>query len=153
MHKVWFAGDIYPEDLSKVHKDQEVIIDPGNGAGFLHGKVSFISPAMDPNSRTIKIRALMDNPGGALRADMYVQGNVIIKQRVALVASKSALIRLKDVVYVYKRTPGNIFKKIPVTTDAESLDNVSVTQGLSDGDEVVSEGGLLLDAALNGAGT
>jgi RND family efflux transporter MFP subunit len=153
LSKVWFAGDIYPEDLQKVKKNQEVVIDPGSGTPALHGKVSFISPAMDPTSRTIKIRALMDNPGSALRADMYVQGNVIISRRTAVIAPKSALIRLQDTTFVFKRLPGNIFKKTSVVTDGESADSVSIKQGLDDGDEVVSQGGLLLDAALNGAGT
>ena len=108
---------------------------------------------MDPNSRTIKIRVLMDNPGSQLRADMYVQGNIILSRRTAIIAPKSALVRLQDTTFVFKRFPGNIFKKILITTDGESVDTVSVSKGLGDGDEVVSQGGLLLDAALNGAGT
>jgi RND family efflux transporter MFP subunit len=112
LSKVWFAGDIYPEDLPKVHKNQEVVIDQGSGNPACHGKVSFISPAMDPNSRTIKIRVLMDNPGSQLRADMYVQGNIILSRRVAIIAPKSALIRLQDTNFVFKRLPGNIFKKV-----------------------------------------
>jgi membrane fusion protein, copper/silver efflux system len=153
LSKVWFAGDIYPEDLPKVKKNQDVVIDPGNGNGALRGKVSFISPAMDPNSRTIKIRALIDNPGSQLRTDMYVQGNVIINKRTAVIAPKSALVRLEDTTFAFKRLPGNIFKKVTIVTDGESTDSVAVKQGLDDGDEVVSQGGLLLDAALNGAGT
>jgi RND family efflux transporter MFP subunit len=153
LSKVWFAGDIYPEDLPKIKKNQEVVIDPGNGAGALRGRVSFISPAMDPISRTIKIRALIENPGSELRADMYVQGNVIISRRTAVIAPKSALVRLGDKVFSFKRLPGNIFKKVTIATDGDSGDTVSVSQGLNDGDSVVSEGGLLLDAALNGAGT
>jgi cobalt-zinc-cadmium efflux system membrane fusion protein len=136
-----------------VHKDQEILIDPENGAPAVHGKISFISPAMDPNSRTIKIRALMDNPGTYLRADMYVQGNVIIQERVGLIAPKNALVRLHDSVFAFRRLPGNVFQRVSVETDGESLNSVSVSKGLSEGDEVVSEGGLLLDAALSGDST
>lgn len=153
LSKVWFAGDIYPEDLKKIHKNQEVVIDPGTGGSFLRGRISFISPAVDPNSRTIKIRALIENPGSQLRADMYVQGNIIISTRTALVAPKNTLVRLQDKTFCFKRLPGNVFKKVLVTYDGESTDSISVTQGMEDGDEVVSEGGLLLDGALNGAGT
>ena len=150
LSKVWFAGDIYPEDLSKVHQGQEVEIEPGDGAIALHGKVSFISPAMDPNTRTIKIRALMENPGSQLRADMYVQGFVILSRRTAVIAPKNSLVRLDDTTFAFKRLPGNLFKKVSVATDGETTTTVSVTSGLSDGDEVVTEGGLLLDAALHG---
>ncbi len=150
LSKVWFAGDIYVEDLRKVHKNQEVVIDTLEGQPPIHGKVSFISPVVDPNTRTIKIRALMDNPGSQLRADMYVKGNLILSRRTALVAPKSALVRLRDSVFCFKRMPGNIFKRVQVTVEAESSDSVAVTQGLEDEDQVVTEGGLLLDAALNG---
>jgi hypothetical protein len=46
--------------------------------------------------------------------------------------------------------PGNLFKKVSIKTNGESSDAVAITEGLSDGDEVVSQGALLLDAALNG---
>jgi hypothetical protein len=95
----------------------------------------------------------MDNPGSQLRADMYVQGNIILSRRVAVIAPKSALIRLQDTTFVFKRFPGNVFKKVLISTNGESSDSVAISQGLDDGDEIVSEGGLLLDAALNGAGT
>lgn len=153
LSKVWFAGDIYVEDLRKVRKNQEVVIDTLEGQPPIHGKVSFISPVVDPNTRTIKIRALMDNPGSQLRADMYVKGNLILSRRTALVAPKSALVRLRDVVFCFKRMPGNIFQRVPLTIEAESSDSVAVSEGLKDGDEVVTEGALLLDAALTGDGS
>lgn len=153
LSKVWFAGDIYPEDLPKIHKDQEVVIDAGNGTPALKGKISFISPVVDPTSRTIKIRALMDNPGNQLRADMYVQGNIIISTRTALIAPKSSLVRLEDTVFCFKRLPGNVFKKVSITSNGETSDQIAVSKGLDAGDEVVSEGGLLLESALNGEGS
>lgn len=148
LSKVWFAGDIYPEDLPKVRKNQEVIIDAEDGAPRLHGTVSFISPVIDPNTRTIKIRALIENPGSQLRADMYVQGSVIIKKRTGLIAPKTALVHLRDSVFTFKRLPGNVFKRVSIMTDGESADSISVSKGLDEGDEVVSEGALLLDSAL-----
>jgi Cu(I)/Ag(I) efflux system membrane fusion protein len=152
LNKVWFAGDLYPEDLPKVHKDQEVIIDPGNGTPSLHGKVSFISPVIDPSSRTIKIRALIENPHSQLRADMYVQGSVVLRKQVALLASKNILVRAKNSIFCFKRMAGNVFKKIVVNVAAENSDTIAVSDGLSEGDEVVTEGGLLLDGALNSEG-
>lgn len=148
LSKVWFAGDLYPEDISKVHKDQEVIIEAAPGRPALHGKVSFISPMIDPNTRTIKIRALMDNPGSQLRADMYVKGNLIISTKMALLAPKTALIRLRDSLFCFIRQPNNIFKRVIVKVGSESGEKAEITDGLKNGDEVVTEGALLLDAAL-----
>jgi hypothetical protein len=66
------------------------------------------------------------------------------------VGPRSALVRLRDTVFCFKRLPGNLFKRVEVKIDNETGDRVSFSQGVENGDEVVSEGGLLLDAALNG---
>ena len=85
LSKVWFLGDLYPEDLPKVKKDQDVIIQGVAGEPPLHGKVSFISPFVDPTVRSIKIRAVIDNPNMGLRADMYVQGSLLLNTTKAVV--------------------------------------------------------------------
>jgi len=145
--KVWFSGDLYPEDLQKVHKDQEIVI--ATEGEKLHGKVSFISPVVDAVARTIKIRALMDNPKLLLKADLYVQGSLLLSNKKALVIPSQAVIRLQDIYSVFKKIENNKFQKVPVQISNEQNDLVAISDGLKDGDEVVSTGALLLDAALD----
>jgi len=160
LSKVWFSGDIFPEDLEKVHKDQEVYINAVGVDKPLSGKVSFISPLVDPNTRSIKIRVLMDNPKEALKADEYVQGNVVLSRASAVVVPTPAVIRVADDTFVFKRiTPRSVeekpafldFQRVKVTIGTEQSGLIAVTSGLADGDEVIGEGSLLLDAALNTA--
>ncbi len=148
---VWFAGDVYPEDLAKVHKNQELNIDLADGSLPIAGKVSFISPVVDPASRTIKIRALMSNPGGKLRGDMYVRGHLTLSKRLALTVPSKALLRLNDATFIFRRVSGNIFKKVPVEVGKEQDGVALIVSGIEAGNEVVAEGGLLLDAALSSA--
>jgi membrane fusion protein, copper/silver efflux system len=146
--KVWFSGDLYSEDLPRVHKDQEVIIDGIPGSEPLHGQISFISPIVDPNARTIKIRALIDNPGGMLRADMYVHGGVILSRKQALLIPTTSVIRVGDKEFVYKRTQSDLVQRVPVTTKEEFQNQTAVVSGLTAGDEIVTKGGLFLEGAL-----
>ncbi len=146
--KVWFAGDIYPEDVTKIHKNQEVMIEPMDGGKPVHGKVNFISPVVDPTSRTIKVRALVENPGDSLKADMYVRGYITLKNREALLIPKDAIIRLGAGIFCFKKVGQNDFRKVSVQISGEESDGIAVSGGLQDGDTVVSQGGLLLDAAL-----
>ncbi len=148
LNKVWFSGDLYPEDLSKVHKDQEVTITPEGSSLSISGRVSFISPVVDPVARTIKIRALMTNPGSTLRADMYVQGNIILNKKRLLVIPTNALVHLDDKEAVFKRLDKERFRKVEVKTADSRNGQTAVLSGLNAGDQVVSEGALLLDAAL-----
>lgn len=160
LSKVWFSGDIYPEDLPKVHKGQQAFINAVGVDKPLFGTVFFISPLVDPSTRSIKIRAMMDNPGNALKADEYVQGNVVLSKRDALLVPTPAIVRTPDGLVIYKRTTaptieGSVasldFKKVPVTVSEERSGVSAVTSGLSDGDEIVSDGAWLLEAALNSA--
>jgi len=146
---IWFAGDLYPADLDKVHKGQEIVINPDNGGPAIHGKLSFISPMIDATTRTIKVRAEMENPENSLRLDMYVRGNVILSQRVALTIPKGALVREGNSFICFKEFPNHIFKRVIIETTGESGDSVIVSKGLDMGDQVVSEGALLLISALS----
>jgi membrane fusion protein, copper/silver efflux system len=160
LSKVWFLGDLYPEDLPKVHKGQEVRVIVPNEKNILKGTISFVSPIIDPNSRTIKVRALIDNPGGILRGDMFVQGNLILNNRQALVIPTDSIIRTAEGEAVFKRTSAqslekateNVqFQKVIVKLGPERQGMSAIAAGLQDGDEVVSDGALLLDEALNTA--
>jgi RND family efflux transporter MFP subunit len=145
---IWFMGDLYPADLDKVHKGQDLVVTPDIGAKSVHGKVSFISPLIDPVTRTIKIRAEMENPENSLRLDMYVRGNVILNQKEALIMPKSALVRDGSGFVAFKELPNNVFKRVPIETLGESGALVIISKGLQAGDQVVSDGALLLVSAL-----
>jgi Cu(I)/Ag(I) efflux system membrane fusion protein len=149
--KVWFTGDLYPEDVLKVHKGQEVQIDSPDGEKIL-GSVSFISPVVDPQARTIKIRSLMDNPKFILKADMYVQGSLLLQRKQKLVIPTRALTRLENSYTVFKRISDGQFQKVKVEVGTEQGEFTSIESGLKDGDEVISDGSaLLLNATLNTA--
>jgi membrane fusion protein, copper/silver efflux system len=156
--KVWFSGDIYPEDLPKVKKNQEVYINVVGIDHELKGKVSFISPLVDPSTRSIKIRALIDNPKEALKADQYVQGNVVLEDKTALVVPTKAIVRTPEGLVAYKRVnsktvegkeSGADFQRVPVQVGSEQNGKTAVISGLNDGEEIVIDGAWLLDAALN----
>ena len=157
---VWFTGDLYPEDLPKIKKNQKVIINVEGLNKPVFGKLSFISPLVDPVTRSIKIRALMDNPNGYLRQDMYVQGSVTLSEKKALLIPDTAVVRSPEGDVVYKRLdpqtvemnpPSLQFKKIPVKVSAMQGGMAAISDGLQEGDEVVSQGALLLDGVLNQA--
>jgi RND family efflux transporter MFP subunit len=147
--KVWFAGDLYPEDLAKVHKDQEIAIDIEGMEHHATGKISFISPIVDPTTRTVKLRAVIDNPGGVLRSDMYVRGDITLSKKLALQVPKQAVIVMSDVGFCFKQTKEDVFQRVEVKIGEEKNGKVTILSGLSPNDKIVSEGTLLMNAALN----
>jgi len=158
LSKVWFAGDLYPEDLPKAKKNQEVVIRSISGGQPILGHVSFISPVVDTSTRTIKIRALMDNPENLLRADMYVQGSLVLKRKQAILLPNEAIVRTPNGHIVFKQLdPPSIegggrhikVKKVEIQLGSERQGFTEITSGILEGESVVTDGALLLYAALN----
>ena len=147
--QVWFTGDVYPENLSKIHKDQEIQIVFQDRKEPLRGVVSFISPVIDVNSRTIKIRALIDNSENQLKADMVVPSSIILEKRFAITVPIEATIRLDKETVLFLKTGERSFKKVAVELRKEQEGRIEIVSGINSGDEIATKGVLLLSAALN----
>jgi Cu(I)/Ag(I) efflux system membrane fusion protein len=148
--KVWFMGNLYSGDLGRVHSGQTIIIDTGGLGKPVTGRLSFISPVIDPNAHTIKVRALIDNPSGVLRAGMVVQGSLALNNKTALVVPQTALLNLHNEFFCYKAVGQDRFKKVPVQVGREYGSLAEVLDGLTSGDQVVSAGGITLDQSFDG---
>jgi cobalt-zinc-cadmium efflux system membrane fusion protein len=63
MTSVWVLANIYQSDLAYVKVGNEVTVQTDAYPGTFRGKISFISPALDPNTRTLQARIVVENPG------------------------------------------------------------------------------------------
>lgn len=150
LDQVWFSGDLYSEDLGKVHPGQKIEIQTEGLSKPLDGEISFISPVIDPNAHTIKIRARINNPDRVLRGGMVVEGDVVLSHKVALVVPETALMNLHDAYFCFKKMGNNRFQEVPVKVAREYAGLATVTDGLNKGDLIVSAGALVLDYAFQG---
>ena len=153
LHKVWFLGDLYPEDLPKVHEGLDVVIDsPMPGSAPVHGTVSFISPIIDPSTRTIKIRILMDNPNLTLRGDMYVEAHIVLSTRSSILVPSTAIFSEGDKNYLFRqlKTDSNVYEKIAVKTGGTLRNQTMLSDGVKPDDVIVADGSLLLNSVISG---
>jgi Cu(I)/Ag(I) efflux system membrane fusion protein len=100
----------------------------------------------DPNSRTLKVRLEMDNPGIVLRPDMFVRVELHAKERPGLSVPSDSIIDegLRKVVFV--STERGVYEPRTVTTGTEYDGRVQILTGLQTGDAVVVSGMFLLDS-------
>ena len=68
---VWVLANVYQADLAYVHSGDDVVVQTDAYPGSFHGRISYVSPAVDPNTRTLQARIIVDNPGEKLKRDMY----------------------------------------------------------------------------------
>ena len=108
------------------------------------GKVSNIASRIDPVTRAIQVRALIDNANMQLRPGMLLKVNVEERMLEGKIIPESALVPLGDKQFVYKVTADNIAQRTEVKIGERRPGIVHIKQGLQSGDVIVAEGALRL---------
>jgi membrane fusion protein, heavy metal efflux system len=154
LDKVWVLGDLYEMDMARVHKGApatvSVVAYPDK---VFMGTVDWVSGSLDPNTRTAKVRCTFDNPDKLLRPMMYATVQIAVDQEKALAIPRNSLLRLDNATAVFVEVgdaDGHVrFKKVEVKVDeGESSPWIVVPKGLTAGDKIVVNGGILLSQNL-----
>ncbi len=145
---VWVVGDLYPRDQAAVHVGQPASITVAGYPGLvLHGAVQNISDAVDPVTLTLKVRVVLPNPGYRLKPDMYANMTLTTRTSDVIVVPSTTVIRNGSEVFVFVETAPGKYVRRDVTIGGTHADNDEITQGLNDGDKVVTTGAELLREA------
>jgi len=146
MSSVWVLANVYQNDLAFIHVGDEVSIENESFPGSVHGKISYLSSALDPATRTLQARIEAANPGERLKKEMYV--TVEVRAGVipgALSVPDSAVLRdSENMPYVYLATSENQFARQLVTLGETQGGRTQIVTGLRAGDRVVGDGSLFL---------
>ena len=148
INSVWVVGDLYPRDLGSVKTGQpaDVAVTGYPGVVF-HGVIDNISDSVDPTSLTLKVRVVLPNPSHKLKPDMYATIAVTNQRGNAVVVPSTAVIRNGNATFVFVMDANNKPVRRDVTLGETHDSTDEVTQGLQDGDRVVSTGAELLREA------
>jgi len=149
MSTVWVMANIYQGDLAYVKDGDQATITTDSYPDKFSGKISFISPALDPNTRTLQARIVVDNPGGKLKKDMYCVATVTagtISNAIA-VPDSSILRDDENQPFVYVATSSNQFGRRQVDIGQSENGQTQILKGLSPGDKVAANGSLFLQFA------
>src|ERR1035438_3143119 len=71
LRTVWVLANVYQADLAYVRNGEDVVVQTSAYPGSFQGRISYVSPALDPITRTLQARIVVDNPGEKLKRDMY----------------------------------------------------------------------------------
>ena len=141
---VWVIADLYERDFARVRVGSPATVTSASYPGMtIRGRVSYIDPQVQPETRTAKLRVEVPNPSERLRLGMYV--DVLVGEgasRRGLLVPKSAvqIVGSDTVVYVATDAQQGRFVERKVEIGSESGDRVLVLSGLQPGDAVVTDG-------------
>ena len=146
MSTVWVLVNVYQSDLAYVHVGDTVEIDTDSYPDKFHGKISYLAPALDPNTRTLQARIVAGNPGGKLKKDMYVTAVVEAGALSdALTVPDAAVLHdSENVPFVYVQVERNKFARRIVEIADSNAGRTRIAGGLQAGEKVVGDGSLFL---------
>jgi cobalt-zinc-cadmium efflux system membrane fusion protein len=146
MTNVWILVNVYQNDIGFVKVGDEVTIVNETYADTLRGKIEYVSPALDPTTRTLQARISSPNPGERMKKDMYVTADVragVIPD--ALVVPNAAVLRdAQNMPYVYIQSGDRQFARRMVTLGESDNGQTQIVTGLQAGDKIVGDGALFL---------
>jgi len=154
LSKVWVMFDAYESDLQFLKKGDKMkfTLKAFPGTEFT-GTIAFIDPVIDPVTRVAKVRVEADNRSGRLKPEMFATG--IVQSTLSgygneLVIPRSAVLwtGVRSVVYV--KQPGSdepVFRMREVTLGPSLGDGWVVKGGLTEGEQIVTNGTFSVDAA------
>ena len=143
---VWVLVNIYQGEMAYVHEGDAVEVTTESYPDVFHGKISYIAPALDPNTRTLQARVVTSNPGKKLKKDMYVNATVQAGGiNDALTVPDSSVLRdTESQPFVYVQTNSNQFARRLVKIGDSRNGRTQITDGLKENERVVGDGGLFL---------
>ena len=139
--EVWVVCDVFENDLGEVHVgDAAEIRLTAFPDRIFKGKVADISRVLDPNTRSAKVRIVLGNADGALRPGMYAVATFRSRKLTdRIVVPATAIMRLHDKDWVFRKEGDNRFRKIAVTADGLAPDGTQqIRDGIKPGDELVT---------------
>jgi Cu(I)/Ag(I) efflux system membrane fusion protein len=155
IEQVWVEGDVFEQDLQFVHVGQQAHIEVSAYPGeHIMGRVSFVYPTIDEESRTNRIRVTVPNPGLRLKPGMFatifldatVGADVLTLPLDAVIVTGE-----RNVVFVREQEGMLTPKEVVLGTRAGS--RVQILAGLEQGQTVVASANFLVDAESRLAST
>ncbi|MGN2252969.1 efflux RND transporter periplasmic adaptor subunit [Frateuria sp. GZRe12] len=150
LSRLWVMAQVAPAESGGVAVGDPATIDAG-GAGTLRGRVDNIGAVVDPDTRAIPVRVLVENASGQLKKQMYVRVRIESGQteRGLLVPASAVLRDEQNLPFVYVAQPDGSFARRGVALGYRAGDRYQVSEGLHAGDRVVAQGGLFVQFMQN----
>ena len=149
-HKMWAMLDVYEADIAQVRVAQPVVVmvDGLRGETF-GGVITWISRQIDPQTRTLRIRAELDNTEGLLRANMFGRAIITIYDRQPLVVVPKSAVQWDGCCNIaFVRRTDLLYEPRKLRLGYETDDYLEVINGLQEGETVVTQGSFLLKTEI-----
>jgi cobalt-zinc-cadmium efflux system membrane fusion protein len=155
LDRVWVLADVFEMDLGRVRRAAPVTLKVvAYPSQSFAGVVDYISDALDPVTRTARVRCSIANPERALKPEMYATVSIGVAGDPVPAVPRTAVLHIAEQTVVFVEqgaTPDGrvrFVRRIVAVDESEGAEYVPVLRGLTPGERVVSSGGILLSGML-----
>ncbi|MFT6369909.1 MAG: Cu(I)/Ag(I) efflux system membrane fusion protein [Maribacter sp.] len=153
LNSVWAEFDAYENQISNLRVGQKIkVVTNAYPNKENDAAVSFIDPILNNSTRTVTVRATLKNMEGLFKPGMFVNGKLqgLTEKNSELISvPATAVLWTGERSLIYLKTNPNepIFEMREVTIGNRNGENFTITSGLENGDEIVTNGTFTVDAA------
>ncbi len=147
LSSLWAEAQVYTSQLASIDRSSIATVQlPDFDGKEIKGKIEFVNPEINPDTRINLIRVSIPNAGNLLKPGMLAYVLLKSPQRKTLTLPLDAVLRDGKGATVWIQTADKTFKPVMVQTGLESGDRVEIKSGLNIGDIVVISGAYLLNS-------
>lgn len=144
---VWIIADIYENDLSFIRQGQKAIISLSYFPGKpIESEIDYIYPDLNPQTRTVKVRFVIQNPNLALKPQMFTNVELEADLGRKLVIPEEAVIDTGTRKLVYVNKDDDYFQPREVKTGITADGMTEIVSGIAEGEKVAAAGNFLIDS-------
>lgn len=144
---LWILADIYEYELPLIEVGQAATVTLSYAPGtVLEGRVEFIYPTVDPQTRTARVRFGFGNPGERLKPGMYANVGLHIPLGTRLVIPREAVLDSGERQIIFIHHGGGTLEWRTVKLGVRAENWVEVLEGVQEGDRVVTSANFLIDS-------
>ncbi len=154
LNSLWAVFDVYEKDLEAIKVGEEIMFTtPALKGKTFSSKIVFIDPLINPSTRTTSVRLEVSNTSNLLKPEMFITGTLhgkSLDSRKQIFVPKSAVLWTGERSVVYVKLPGTdipSFEYREILLGSSSGKQYEVLEGLTQGDEVVTNGAFVIDAS------
>ena len=154
---VWANADIFEYEVPFIRLGQRVSFTLSYYPGKTYtGNISFVYPTVDPQTRTVKVRVQIPNPGFVLKPQMFADAQLHVDYGIKIIVPQEAVLNSGTEQHVFVVHEGGMFEPRKVTVGPVVDGNAVILTGLKAGETIVVSGNFLIDSeselknAMNG---
>ena len=147
LSQIWIVADIYEFELPLIQIGQSAVVslsyDPGR---VLNGRVTFVYPTLDAETRTAKVRFEVPNPGERIKPEMYANVELKIPLGRRLVVPRDAVLESGERQIIFIHHGGGKLEWRNAKLGVQAGDWIEIREGLKEGENIVTSANFLLDS-------